>query len=49
MKTVLRIIGIILLILVILVAVVAAGGYIFIQQKFAKLQNRKTGKETAKH
>lgn len=45
MKTVLRIIGIILLILVILVAVVAAGGYIFIQQKFAKLQNVEINKE----
>ena len=38
MKRALKIIGIILLIFVILVAAAAAGAYIFIQQKFAKMQ-----------
>ena len=45
MKNVLKVIGIILLILAIIVAVVAAGGYIFIQQKFAKLQKIEINKE----
>ena len=38
MKKVLKVIGIILLILVILIAAVAVGGYIFIRQKFEKMQ-----------
>lgn len=45
MKKALKIIGIILLIFVILVAAAAAGAYIFIQQKFAKMQKVEINKD----
>ena len=45
MKRALKIIGIILLIFVILVAAAAAGAYIFIQQKFAKMQKVEINKD----
>ena len=45
MKKVLKVIGIILLILIILIVAVAAGAYIFIQQKFAKIQKVEINKE----
>ena len=38
MKKILKVIGFIVLILVILVAIILGGGYLFIQQKFAKTQ-----------
>lgn len=45
MKKVLKIIGIIILILVILMIAVVVGGYVFIQQKFAKMQKVEINKE----
>lgn len=45
MKKVLKVIGIILLILIILLIVAVAGVYIFIQQKFAKIQKVEINKE----
>ena len=45
MKKALKIIGIILLILLIMILAVLAGGYIFIQQKFAKVQTVEINKE----
>ena len=45
MKKVLKVIGIILLILLIVIVAVGAAGYIFIQQKFAKMQNVDINKE----
>ena len=45
MKKVLKVIGIILLILIILIVAAAAGAYIFVQQKFAKMQTVEINKE----
>lgn len=45
MKKALKIIGIILLVIIILLGISAGGAYIFIQQKFAKLQNVEINKE----
>ncbi len=45
MKKVLKVVGIILLVIVILVVAVATGGYIFIQQKFAKTNKVEINKE----
>lgn len=45
MRKVLKVIGLILLILIVLIGIVIGGAYIFIHQKFAKLQNIEINKE----